>query len=67
MMPTAHIRKVATREAIEISGGIFLKGTNFDAVNDDEINQAQVKINKSPMKLHKWRSPAEIAPLLVAA
>jgi len=45
----------------------FPKGTNFDAVNDDEINQAQVKINKSPMKLHKWRSPAEIAPLLAAA
>lgn len=45
----------------------FPKGTNFDAVNDDEINQAQVKINKSPMKLHKWRSPAAIAPLLAAA
>jgi IS30 family transposase len=46
----------------------YPKGTNFDAVNDDEINRAQSKINSSPMKLHKWKSPDQIAPqLLIAA
>jgi IS30 family transposase len=46
----------------------YPKGTNFDAVNDDQINRVQGKINNSPMKLHQWKSPAQIAPqLLIAA
>jgi IS30 family transposase len=46
----------------------YPKGSNFDAVNEDQVHRAQEKINNSPMKLHKWKSPAQIAPqLLVAA
>jgi len=45
----------------------FPKGTNFDAVNCEDVRQAQNKVNQNPMKLHQWRSPAEVAPLLAAA
>lgn len=44
----------------------YPKGTNFDAVNDDQINRVQSKIHNSPMKRHQWKSPAQIAPRLLA-
>lgn len=45
----------------------FPKGTNFDGISNDDIKYAQRQINQNPMKLHQWRSPAEVAPELAAA
>lgn len=45
----------------------FPKGTNFDGVTPEEVKQAQYKVNLHPMKLHQWRSPAEVAPFACAA
>jgi len=39
----------------------YPKGTSFDEVTPQEVHAVQRKVNAHPMKLHHWRSPAEVA------
>jgi len=37
------------------------KGSNFDPISPEELKETQRKINAHPMKLHLWKTPAQVA------
>jgi len=39
----------------------YPKGTNFDGVTPEQVKGVQERVNAHPMKLHHWRSPAQVA------
>lgn len=45
----------------------YPKGSNFDEVTAEQVREAQRRVNLHPMKLHHWRSPAEVSAELALA
>lgn len=45
----------------------FPKGTDFAFVTDEQLREAEIKINKNPMKLHSWSAPYEVLQQLSKA